>query len=1025
MPGQPDDPGNPDAAPVEPAPGIEAHAIGTACAAIAADIAVATRDGAALAPAQVRGIAVAHLRRALDQGRAAIAARFETATLAGHVGRPPPVRATLVAQKRGIPSDGEASHRPATGDPSAPHGIGISGTETRDGRAANHRGVADDASADMAATGNGPSSRAEIRAATATGAAAHAAVAAYAALTDTVITGIFDLVRDHLHLPGVPTGGERIALVAVGGYGRAGMAPHSDIDLLFLTPWKMTPWAESVIESMLYIMWDLHLKVGHASRTIPECLSKARADMTVRTALLEHRHLSGDAALTRELAASLREKLFEGTGDKFIEAKLTERTQRHQRQGGQRYVVEPNVKEGKGGLRDLQTLFWIAKYVNGVHDVAELVPQVFTPAEFAAFGGAEGFLLAVRCHLHLASGRANEHLSFDMQPEVAARLGYGDGGGRRAVEHFMQDYFRHATRVGELTRILLTALEADHKKDAPSLIGLFRRRRKVRPGYAIRQNRIAFADDATALADPVALLRIFDEALRTGTLLHPDAMRLIAANLHLIDEGVRTAPEAVRIFHDMLLGHPLPDRALRRMNELGVLAAFLPEFEPVVAMMQFNMYHHFTVDEHIIQCIAQLSLIERGELAGDLPLATAIMTDRAGGGVNRKVLYVAMLLHDIGKGRSADHSVLGAAIARKVAPRLGLSKADAETVEWLVRYHLLMSDMAQKRDLADPRTIRDFAKAVKTRKRLDLLTVLTVCDIRGVGPGTWNNWKAQLIRTLHKLTADALEGGLEALNRDARSGESKRALREALSDWDARDLRAETLRHYPAYWEGLGTANHVSFARLLRGIGTSDIRIGIDADEDRDATRACFVMADHPGIFARLAGALALVGANVVDARTYTSRDGYATAVFWMQDNAGAPYETARLPRLRRMIERTLKGEVVARDALEDRDRIRRRERAFRVPTSIAFDNEGSDIYTIIEVDTRDRPGLLHDLARTMAEANVQIASAVIATYGAQAVDTFYVKDMIGLKLHAASKRAAIDRRLRAAIESGARRARS
>jgi [protein-PII] uridylyltransferase len=494
---------------------------------------------------------------------------------------------------------------------------------------------------------------------------------------------------------------------------------------------------------------------------------------------------------------------------------------------------------------------------------------------------------------------------------------------------------------------------------------------------------------------------------------------MLAANRNLFDPTLQENREANRIFIDLLLKHGNPERALRRMNELGVLGAFIPDFEPVVAMMQFNVYHHYTVDEHIIQCISTLAQIERGELVEELPIASRILKE----GVNRKVLFVALLVHDIGKGRPEDHSILGAQIARRLAPRLTLNAEEAETVEWLVRHHLLMSDMAQKRDISDPRTIRGFARAVKTRKRLDLLTVLTVCDIRGVGPGTWNNWKAMLLRQLYRDTADALETGLEDLNRDKREAEAKRALRVALADWPKADLRTETARHYGPYWQGLPTDTHVVFANLLRGIGPDEIRIDLHPDEGRDATRACFALSDHPGIFSRLAGALALVGANVVDARTYTSKDGYATAVFWIQDGEGAPYEAARLPRLRKMIERTFAGEVVASEALQDRDKLKKRERPFRIPTSITFDNDGSEIYTIIEVDTRDRPGLLYDLTRTLAANNIYIASAVIATFGVQVVDSFYVKDMFGLKLHSPAKQQALERKLRAAIEAGAQRA--
>ncbi|GGO59732.1 UTP--GlnB (protein PII) uridylyltransferase, GlnD [Roseovarius pacificus] len=845
-------------------------------------------------------------------------------------------------------------------------------------------------------------------------------VRAYSWLTDCVILTALDVVTSHIHPLANPTEAERITVFAVGGYGRGEMAPQSDVDLLFLTPYKITPWAESVIESMLYILWDLRLKVGHASRTIRDCLRLGGEDFTIRTALLENRFLAGDRQLADHFRKRLWHELFDGSEREFIEAKLEERDARHEKQGGQRYMVEPNVKEGKGGLRDLQSLFWIAKYLHHVDSVADLVDVgMFTEDEFDTFATAENFLWAVRCHIHLITGRPTDQLTFDLQVEVAERMGYKDTAGRRAVEVFMQDYFRHATQVGDLTRIFLTKLEAAHVKSQPLLQRIFRRKRKLKKGYTEVHGRLAILDEEAFLSDPLNLLRLFEEGLRTGLLIHPDAMRLVTANLDLIDDTFRNDPKARKLFLDLLLKHGNPERALRRMNELGVLSAVIPEFEPIVALMQFNMYHSYTVDEHTIQCISNLAQIERGERTDDLPLSSSILE----AGVNRRVLYVALLLHDIGKGRDEDHSIVGARIARKVAPRLGLKPKEVDTVEWLVRYHLLMSDMAQKRDIADPRTVRDFAKAVQTKDRLDLLCVLTVCDIRGVGPTTWNNWKASLLRALYRQTQRAMEGGLEDLNREQRGSDAKRNLREALTDWPAKDLKRETARHYPPYWQGLHVTAHVVFARLLRDLEADEIAIDLAIDEDRDATRACFALADHPGIFSRLAGALALVGANVVDARTYTSKDGFATAVFWIQDADGHPYEAARLPRLRDMIHKTLKGEIVATEAIRSRDKIKKRERAFKVPTHITFDNEGSEIYTIIEVDTRDRPGLLYDLTRTLANNNIYINSAVIATYGEQVVDTFYVKDMFGLKFHSEAKQKALEKKLRSAITEGVERA--
>ena len=850
---------------------------------------------------------------------------------------------------------------------------------------------------------------------------ARKAISSYAFLTDCLVTSAWKFATEIQFPSHNPTEAEKLSIISVGGYGRREMAPFSDVDLLFLTPYKMTPWSENVIETVLYLLWDLKLKVGHSSRSIKDCLRLGSDDYTIRTAMLEHRFVCGDINLASQLNEKLWKNLFSGTAKDFISAKLIERENRHEKHG-QRYMVEPNVKEGKGGLRDLQSLYWIAKYVYQTQNISDLVDlNVFRSDEYLQFEQAEEFLWAVRCQMHHLADRAIEQLSFDLQVEVASAMGYHDSRDQRAVEIFMQDYFRHATRVGDLTRIFLTSLEAVHAKDEPLLERIFKRKPKIDNDYIVIHNRLAIKSEKEFLTNPINLLKLFSEALRTGLLIHPNAMRLVSANLAMVNNEFRASTEAQQIFLELLLKHGNPERALRRMNELGFLAKFIPEFEPIVAMMQFNMYHSYTVDEHTIQCLKTLAQIEKSELVEELPIASSILKD----GVNRKVIYIALLLHDIGKGRSDDHSILGAKIAKQVSPRLGLNKQETETVEWLVRYHLLMSDMAQKRDISDPRTVRDFAKAVQSVKRLNLLTVLTVCDVRSVGPDTWNNWKATLIRQLYAETKAILEQGAEALNRENRMTEAKKALREKLSEWDNKDIKIETGRHYPPYWQGFQVDAQFAFAKLLRNLGADEIKIELTPDTDRDATRICFALSDHPGIFSRLAGALALVGANVVDARSYTSKDGFATAAFWIQDGDGSPYNQARFSRLRRMIEKTLSGEVITREAIKERDKFKKREKAFKVPTSITFDNEGSEIYTIIEVDTRDRPGLLFDLTRTLANMNVYIASAVIATYGEQVVDSFYVKDMFGLKFHSESKQKKLEQNLRQAITLGVERAES
>ena len=851
-------------------------------------------------------------------------------------------------------------------------------------------------------------------------------IASYSFLKDKLISLAFDVVQTTLQSSkNKQTNLDYISIIAVGGYGRAEMAPHSDVDLLFLTQAKPSKRVQKIIEDILYILWDMRLKIGYSTRSTSQCIQLGKTDQTIKTALLEHRYLCGNKNLYDDFCKKLRGQLFKASATEYVEEKLEERAKRHERQGGQRYMVEPNVKEGKGGLRDLQSLFWITKYISHATTHKEMIDQgYFTQQEYDNFLVAHNFLWAVRCHLHICANRASEQLTFDHQVEVAKRFGYKGGRGMRGVERFMQDYFRQATHVGELTRVFLTALEAQQVKSTLSLGDRFRNilwrtlniDGNLSDGFQLEHGRINIINPDIFLKDPINILRLFEEGLKTGLLIHQDAMRVVTANLRKITPKVRKNPETQRIFMSLLLDYGNPERALRRMNELGVLGAIIPEFKRIIALMQFNFYHSYTVDEHTIQCISFLARIEQGTLNEELPIASEILKS----GVDRRVLYIAILLHDIGKGLPEDHSIAGAELARKIAPELGLNASEADRVIWLVENHLVMSDFAQKRDLSDPKTVSNFGKIVKTTSNLNLLTVLTVCDIMGVGPGALNNWKAQLLRELYTNTRNLIKGGLDTQGKNKPYLIAMSALSELLIDWDSTSIQEEVERHYPAYWQGLDTNTQYIFANLFKNLGSKKITSHFEVDEDRDATRAQFLMQDHPGIFSRLTGAIALANANVIDARTYTTSDGYATPVFWIQDNDGKPFDLSRLGRLKKLIDQTLSGDVIARDVLKVRNKLKPRERNFKVPTDITFDNQGSDIYTIIEVDTRDRHSLLFDLTRTLANANIQIASAVIATYGAQAVDVFYVKDMIGLKITSENKQNAIKDKLQEAIELGA-----
>ena len=840
------------------------------------------------------------------------------------------------------------------------------------------------------------------------------------ALQDAIIVALHGLAVAHVDKAGAA---ERMTVVAVGGYGRGTLAPGSDVDLLFLRAGKQTEAGEKAVESILYFLWDLGLKVGHATRSVGDCISLSRSDLTIRTAILEARYIVGDRKLTDELIVRFDAEVVKGTGREFIAAKLAERDQRHRQQGTSRYLVEPNVKEGKGGLRDLHTLFWIAKYFYRVSSRDELVKVgVFSRSELALFRKAENFLWAVRCHLHFLTGRAEERLSFDVQREMARRLGYTAHPGLKDVERFMKHYFLVAKDVGDLTNIFCASLEEHHAKATPGLNRFFRiprRRPRKIPGstdFVVDNGRITTASDRVFARDPVNLIRIFHLADRYDLAFHPDAMQEIARSLRLIDAKLREDPEANRLFVEILSSRRQPELVLRRMNEAGVLGRFVTEFGKIVAMMQFNMYHHYTVDEHLIRAIGVLAEIEHGDLAEAHPLANEIMP----GIKDRIVLYIALFLHDIAKGRPEDHSVAGARIARKLGPRFGLSPAETETVAWLVEQHLTMSITAQSRDLNDRKTILDFAGIVQTMERLRMLLVLTVADIKAVGPGVWNGWKGQLLRTLYYETEPLLTGGHSQVSRDRRVAEAREELAAGLADWPEKERAAYVERHYPAYLLRVDLPHKLAHAALLREVARTGRRLAtsVATSAFQGITEITVVAPDHPRLLSIIAGACTVAGGNIVDAQVFTTTDGQALdSISISREFNDEEDEKRRARRIGDLIEQALSGTVRLPEIVASKTTPRGRQKAFTLETNILVDNSWSNRFTVIEASGLDRPGLLYDLTRAISDLNLNIASAHIVTFGERAVDVFYVTDLLGHKIANASREAAIRRRLLAAFD--------
>lgn len=537
---------------------------------------------------------------------------------------------------------------------------------------------------------------------------------------------------------------------------------------------------------------------------------------------------------------------------------------------------------------------------------------------------------------------------------------------------------------------------------------MFQRNRHVH-GFIIEAGRLTHQRDTLFEDDPINLIRAFQLADRYGLDIHPHTTRLIGQSLRLIDRDVQKSPEANALFLDILTSKKTPERSLRRMNEAGVLGRFIPDFGKIVALMQFNMYHHYTADEHLLRAIGLMSDLDKGLRDGEQPHIAAVYRH----GLNRRVLFLAVLLHDIAKGRPEDHSIAGARIARRLGPRLGFSADETALVEWLVMHHLHMSDVAQRRDLSDPRTIDDFVSFVQTTENLRHLYVLTAVDIQAVGPGTWNSWKAQLLKELYDETQIILTGGATMAHRQTRVAEARHALQARLPDNDPAIMSAYFSRHRDAYWLNVDLETQCRHYELLAQAADHPMVVDFKYDAARDITILTFVSPDHPGLFARLSGACAIAGVSILDARISTTLDGMALDSLYIRDpGVVGPMSASRHQRLRAVIDTVLRGEILPPDNLAP-PRDGRRMQAFKLAPKVMIDNALSDQATVIEVSGLDQPGLLHALSRALFNMNVSIIGARVATWGERAVDVFYVTDLVGQKIVSPNRLQALRKKLK------------
>ncbi len=828
---------------------------------------------------------------------------------------------------------------------------------------------------------------------------------------DTLIKTMYEFIVQNVYLPKDLKNIDKICLVAVGGYGRGTLAPFSDIDLLFLHSNKLNNWTESVIEYMLYILWDLGFKVGHATRNLDQCLELSKSDLTIRTSILEARYVHGHKDLYEKLIQRFNTEIVAKTADEFIEMKLDERDKRHNTYGSSRFLVEPNVKESKGGLRDLHTLFWIGKYLFRTQALDDLTKndQFLTSSELNSFKKAEDFFWVVRCHLHFISNRDNEVLTFDKQLELASRLGYAKRPGQKDVERFMKHYFMTAKEVGNLTRIVCASLEEKSIKKDPTVYEVldnllsFRKKDNKETNFYIKKGRLHTKDNFSFNENKLDLIRLFIIADQDNVLLSPEIIQSTNRSLKIIDNDLRNNKLANKIFLDLFSNSREPETILRNMNDAGVLAKFLPDFARVEGMSLFNLYHNYTVDEHLLKTVGFMSKIINNTLSQPHPFTSNFNAKLD----NKKVLLLSAFLHDIGKGRKQDHSILGSQITEKLCNRIGMKKNEVSQTAWLVKNHLVMSDVAQKRDLYDPKTIVDFASIVKNQKNLDYLLALTVADIMSVGPSIWNAWKSGLLRTLYNETSNYLSGDKnKSIENENNCIKAQNKFKEELSDWPKLLINSYVHRFSNNYWLTTSIEQQIAHAKILKDKDSKNISLEIYSKKNtnNNTTTITLIGPDYPNLLETLAGACSLYDANIIDAQIETTIDGIAIDTISVSRDFQDQDEDRRIIRISDCIKKSLSGELSLDREISKKVTKIRYEKTFKVSNKVNITNEFSNNSTVIEIEGRDRPGLLYQIANTLKETNINIKSAHVVTFGEKANDIFYITNLFGEKIYTPEK---------------------
>ena len=824
------------------------------------------------------------------------------------------------------------------------------------------------------------------------GASGQESVRTHARLMDDVIFSLTRLVAADAAADGLEA--TPLVVMALGGYGRGELHPLSDVDLMVVYDGEMSPYVQRMMQELLYSLWDLGLHVGHSLRSLDDCVAMARTDFPSRTSMQEARFLAGERRLFARFQRVLRENVFRRDFAQFLETTLVERDARYRKHGASPYIGEPNVKESAGGLRDMHTAMWLGAAKFGARTLRELTDKgLITPREQAAADAALTFLWRVRNELHFFSGHKNDVLTRDLQPRIAKNLGYENDETTLGVERFMRDYYLHARVIHRVSKRLIARCQ-----ETLSRRGSAERRQRqqaLADGLVFFDGRLHLADrDPSQLrTDPARLMKVFWHLHRLGCELSLDLERAIEDSLHLVDEAFRRSDGVRELFLDVCRTWGRAAQTFSEMHELGLLGRYLPEFGALTCLVQYDVYHKFSADQHSLLAVEHLEALAPGQSAESEGAAHVLSEVE-----KPELLMLGMLLHDIGKAKGHGHVAKGIPLVRELTARVGLQAADGAAVEFLVAHHLTMSHVAQRRDIDDPKTITDFAAAVGDPSRLRMLYLLTYADMRAVGPGVLTPWQARILHELYARTLASLTGGRVA--RPSRTRLAERLHAAAKGEVDLQAVKAHLAMMTDRYLESTSVQRMAEHLRMLDGLGESPVVTALFHHPDLGSSDLVVVTRDLPGLFALIAGTLAASDANIISAQIHTRADGIVIDTFQVNDPAGdvigSPAHWARTLDALRAV---LTGEQTV-PALLDRRRAAGREATGPGgPSKIALDNQLSDTATVIEVKCPDRLGLLYLITKTLAGLGLDIVSARIATEIDQAFDTFYVQDHEGRKI--------------------------